>query len=88
VLRRMTESDLPRIVAILAEPEVARWWGTGYDVERVRRDHLQDPGSETYAIDVEGELAGLLLVSEENDPEYRHAGLDISLATAFQGGGV
>jgi len=39
----------------------------------------EDPGVETFAIEVGGELAGVLLVTEENDPDYRHAGLDISL---------
>ena len=39
-------------------------------------------------IEVGGELAGLLLVSEEDDPEYRHAGLDISLRTDLHGRGL
>jgi aminoglycoside 6'-N-acetyltransferase len=88
LLRHATEADLEPLVAILAEPEVARWWGPGYDADRVRRDHLEDPDSETFAIEVDGEVAGLLLVTEENEPEYRHAGLDISLAARFQNQGL
>jgi aminoglycoside 6'-N-acetyltransferase len=88
LIRPATEADLAPLVAILAEPAVARWWGTGYDADRVRRDHLEDPQSETFAIEVDGEVAGLVLVSEENDPEYRYASLDISLGTAFQGRGL
>jgi aminoglycoside 6'-N-acetyltransferase len=87
-IRPATEADVKSLVALLAEPAVARWWGTGYDAERVRRDHLEDPGSETFTIEVDGQVAGLVLVSEENDPEYRHAALDISLSTAFQGRGL
>jgi aminoglycoside 6'-N-acetyltransferase len=30
----------------------------------------------------------VLLVSEENEPDYRHAGLDISLATRFHDQGL
>jgi aminoglycoside 6'-N-acetyltransferase len=87
LLRHLTEADVPAIAAILAEPEVARWWGA-YDADRGRREHLEDPDCETFAIDVDGRVAGIVLVSEENDPEYRHAGLDISLATAFQNQGL
>jgi len=85
-LRRVTESDLPSIASILAEPEVARWWGR-YDAKRVRRETLEDPHVEAFVIDIAGERAGILYVSEERDPDYRHAGLDISLATAHQGRG-
>ena len=87
LLRHLTEADVPAIAAILAEPAVARWWGT-YDADRVRREHLEDPDCETFAIEVDGSLAGLILVSEENEPDYRHAGLDISLATEFQNQGL
>jgi aminoglycoside 6'-N-acetyltransferase len=69
------------IAAILAEPEVARWWGP-YDAERVRAEL----GS-GWAIEIDGEVRGWLLHAEETDPEYRHVGLDVSLATAVQGRG-
>jgi aminoglycoside 6'-N-acetyltransferase len=83
----MTAADLEPIAAMLAEPEVARWWGD-YDLDRVRRDHLDDPDSETFAIEVDGAVAGLVLVSEESDADYRHAALDISLATEYQNRGL
>src|SRR6266480_654265 len=72
---------------MLAEREVARWWGN-YDAGRARRELIDDPSVETFAIEVEGDVVGVLLVSEENEPEYRHAGLDISLATAHQDRGL
>jgi aminoglycoside 6'-N-acetyltransferase len=37
---------------------------------------------------VDGEIAGWLGVSEENEPSYRHAGLDITLAPAYQDRGL
>ena len=43
---------------------------------------------ETFAIEVRDVLAGVLLIAEENEPDYRHAGLDISLATAHQDRGL
>ena len=87
VLRPMTEADVEPIAAMLAEPEVARWWGT-YDAERVRREHVDEPDSENLVVEVDGEVAGLVLVGEEDDPDYRHASLDISLATAHQDRGL
>jgi aminoglycoside 6'-N-acetyltransferase len=87
VLRPATEDDLDAIVAMLEEPEVAPWWGD-YDAGRVRRDHLEDDESETYAIEVGDEFAGVLLISEENEPDYRHAALDISLRTALHDRGL
>jgi aminoglycoside 6'-N-acetyltransferase len=54
----------------------------------VRREHLEDDESETYAIEVGGEFAGVLLISEEREPDYRHAALDISLRTALHDRGL
>ena len=85
-LRHVTEADLGALVAILQEPAVARWWGR-YDADRARREMLEDPQVEAFVIELDGEVAGVLYVSEENEPDYRHAGLDISLATAHQGRG-
>ena len=85
-LRRVVEPDVPAIASILAEPAVGRWWGS-YDEGRVRREMLQDPGVEAFVIEIGAEVAGVLYVSEERDPDYRHAGLDIGLATAYQGRG-
>jgi aminoglycoside 6'-N-acetyltransferase len=87
VLRPATEDDVDAILAMLEEPEVARWWGD-YDAGRVRRDHLDDDESETYAIEVADEFAGVLLIYEENEPDYRHAALDISLRTALHDQGL
>ena len=87
LLRPVEEADVERLAEILTEPEVARWWH-GYDAERVRNEYVEPVGEEAYAIEVGGEVVGLLLVSEEPDADYRHAGLDIALATAAQGRGL
>jgi aminoglycoside 6'-N-acetyltransferase len=87
LLRPAREGDLDAIVAMLAEPSVARWWGR-YDRNRVRTELIDHPDAETFVVEVDGSVAGILQISEENDPDYRHAGLDISLATGFQGRGL
>jgi aminoglycoside 6'-N-acetyltransferase len=86
-LRPFEAADLPAVAAMLAEPEVARWWGD-YDEDRLRREHLEAPDSENLVIEVDGQVAGLMLVYDEEEPEYRHAALDISLATAHHGQGL
>ncbi len=81
-LRPVRPGDVDRLVEILLEPEVARWWGR-WDVERVRKELLGDPETVVYAIEADGQVIGLIQYYEEKDPEYRHAGIDISLATAW-----
>lgn len=83
-LRPAHLEDAEELAAILAEPDVARWWGAN-DAESVR-DEIG--AHETYAIVVGGTTAGWLHVVEENEPDPRHCGLDIALATAHHGAGL
>jgi aminoglycoside 6'-N-acetyltransferase len=76
-----------RLLEILHEPEVARWWGV-HDAERVRDDLIEPEDEVAYAIESGGELIGAVTYSEEPTPEYRHAGLDIFLTTDRQGRGL
>jgi aminoglycoside 6'-N-acetyltransferase len=88
VLRPVRDDDLAPLLAMLTEPGVAHWFGR-WDAARVRRDLLAPQDDEAVlAIEVEGAVAGMLLVGEETMPDYRHASLDIALAGAHQGGGV
>jgi aminoglycoside 6'-N-acetyltransferase len=86
LLRPLREADVPALVEVLAHPEVARWWGA-YDAERVRRDLLDDAGSESFAVEVHGEVIGVVQIHEENEPDWRHAGLDISIRADQHGRG-
>ena len=58
------------------------WWGSFEGPDELRNEGC------AFAIEVDGELAGWLGFSEENDPQYRRAGLDIVLAPRFQGRGL
>jgi aminoglycoside 6'-N-acetyltransferase len=71
---------------VLTDPEVAPWWGP-YDADRVRGD-LNHEGSEMLAVEVEGEVIGVLEITEEHEPDYRHAALDISLRGDRHGQGL
>ena len=88
LLRPIREDDAAVLVALLAEPAVAAWWQR-WDAERVERDLVAEQECEVVlAIEVDRAVVGVLLVGEEEEPEYRHASLDIALATAHHGRGI
>ena len=80
-LRPARDEDVEALLRILAGPEVARWWGE-IDEQSVR----EDLGT-SFVVLIEEAVAGWLLFDEETTPEYHQVGLDISLATEFQGRG-
>ena len=82
-LRPLSADDLEAVYRALQEPEVARWWGA-FDAGRIRGELLDTPGTTSFAIEVDGGFAGVVVCSEELDPDYRHAGIDIFLAEAYQ----
>lgn len=85
LLRRGRPEDLERLLQIRREPEVLRHWGE-VDVEDVRATFIDaDAG---FVIEVEGEVAGGVEYSEEEEPMYRHANMDLFLTTSRQGQGL
>jgi aminoglycoside 6'-N-acetyltransferase len=86
-LRPLEESDRPRVVEILEEPEVARWFGTG-SAEESADEFISDPEVTGFAIEAGGMLVGVIGYHEEDTPDYRHAGMDLFLATESQNQGV
>jgi aminoglycoside 6'-N-acetyltransferase len=88
VLRPLAEADVPRIVELGADPEVARWW-PGLTPEHVlHKARGEDEGIAVFAILAEGAVAGMIQYHEEEHPEYRHAGMDLFLGVAYQGRGL
>lgn len=45
-------------------------------------------GGLTWAIELEGRLVGWIQAAEEDEPDYRHAGIDLFLDTEHQGRGL
>jgi aminoglycoside 6'-N-acetyltransferase len=86
-LRPLEERDKPSLVAILEEPEVARWFGTS-PPEASADEFISDPEVTGFAIEVAGEVVGAIGFYEEDTPDYRHAGMDLFIATASQGLGL
>ena len=85
VLRPLEPADDAELRRILHEPEVARWWdpdpGDGFPWE-------DDPDATRLTIEVGDAVAGLIQYSEELEPKYRHASIDLFLDPALRGRGL
>jgi aminoglycoside 6'-N-acetyltransferase len=86
-LRPLEAADVPGLAELAAEPEVANWW-LGLSEEDLHE--LADAEEETlvFAVELDGELIGLAQSAEETDPDYRHAGIDIFLGSAWHRQGL
>jgi len=92
VLRPVVEADLPRLLEILREPEVARHWSQPDD-DFDRHELLSGDDADgaeritTFVIEVNEETVGWIAGWEKLHRDYRHAGIDLFLSTAHQGKG-
>ena len=87
-LRPPIPTDADTLAAILAEPSVAQWW-PGYDRDRVQREMIaEQTDDEPYVIEHEGRVVGFIQIVEENEPDFRHASIDLFLTTSAQGKGL
>jgi aminoglycoside 6'-N-acetyltransferase len=83
-LRPIRASDEADLLRIHRSPAVRRWWGNpppgfpGGD----------DPDATRLVIEVGGAVAGLIQFSEEPEPRYRHATVDLFLDPALHGQGL
>jgi aminoglycoside 6'-N-acetyltransferase len=72
-----------RLAEIRREPAVRRWWQEPQD------DFLEsEPDVSKCAVLLDGEPIGFVQWHEETDPMYRHAGVDLFLASDFHGRGL
>jgi aminoglycoside 6'-N-acetyltransferase len=85
-LRPMTEADADRLQALATEPTIRPWLAAGDTEEGLRKVMLTEGRS--FAVEVDGALAGWLGTHEEDDPDYRAVALDILLGPAFQDRGI
>ena len=98
-LRPVSSADLPALLAILEEPEVARWW------RRAEWERVDERDAVTLVIELKAAgviagtggaavasggrtVAGCIQYTEETDPDYLSAAVDIFVGTAAQGRGV
>ena len=86
LLRPLAERDFERLVEIGAEPEVARWWPGITRADLAEKLEADDEVALT--VERDGRVAGLIQFHEESEPDFRHAGIDIFLATECHGQGL
>jgi aminoglycoside 6'-N-acetyltransferase len=84
LLRPLAEGDEAELRRIHATPEVLRWWDFPADGFPL----TDEPESTRLTIEVHGAVAGLIQFSEEVDPKYRHAQIDLFVDPALHGQGV
>lgn len=85
LLRPGRPEDTEALIRIRNEPGVARWWGFE-DVEEEIREQFTGV-EEGFVIEVDGGVVGAIQYHEEEEPMYRHAGMDIFLSTSRHGKG-
>ena len=84
VLRVTAPEDAPTLRAVHSEPEVCAWWN-------LPGEHWpfdDDPETVYLTMWLEGEIAGFIQFTEEPEPEYRHASIDIFVAPAHHRQGL
>jgi aminoglycoside 6'-N-acetyltransferase len=83
-LMPLTPDHLPDLHRIRSTPEVLARWG---DPEN-DGDPLTDDDVTCFAVLVDGAVRGMIQYGEEDDPDYRHASIDIYLDPEVHGRGV
>lgn len=86
-LRLLHERYVSRLAELGRDPSVARWW-PGIDEAELRRKAAGEDEVTAFAILADAEPAGLIQYYEEDDPDFRHAGIDLFLGAAWQGQGL
>jgi aminoglycoside 6'-N-acetyltransferase len=87
-LRPVTEDDVPVLAAIRCTPQVRERWRGGADMVAEVRGDVEDPDLHLLAVERRGRVVGAIQWSAEEDPDYRHASIDIFLDPAVHGLGL
>ena len=87
VLRPAGLDDLDAIVAIRSTPEVRSRW-RGDDLRAEFLDDIAAPDLHLFTVvDADGTIVGAIQWAAEEDPDYRHANMDMYLHPAVHGRG-
>jgi aminoglycoside 6'-N-acetyltransferase len=84
LLRPLADGDASELLRIHTTPEVMHWW----DVPAEGFPWTDDPEASRLTIEVNRSVAGLIQFSEELEPKYRHASIDLFLDPALHGRGL
>jgi aminoglycoside 6'-N-acetyltransferase len=87
-LRTATEADITALAAIRSSPEVYRWWRGGEDLAATVAQELADEEEHSLVVEYEDRIVGAIQWTAEEEPDYRHASIDIYLDAAVHGRGL
>jgi aminoglycoside 6'-N-acetyltransferase len=89
-LRPATRDDIPALVKIRETPEVFRHWRGGDDLRKAVEEDFAETNAtkRRYVIVLDDRVVGWIQWEAENDPDYRHAWMDIYVDPAVHGRGV
>jgi aminoglycoside 6'-N-acetyltransferase len=87
-LRPATLDDVAELARIRETPEVHRHWRGGDDMVAAVLQDFAEQDSTAYVIELEGRVAGWIQWQAEDEPDYRHASIDIYVDPAVHGRGV
>jgi aminoglycoside 6'-N-acetyltransferase len=90
-LRVAEEADVAELARIRDTPEVRARWRGGPDRAALAaeiREAMAERGLGYFVVELDGRVAGAIQWAAEEDPEYRHASMDIFLDPAVHGRGV
>lgn len=87
-LRPSTVGDIPALATIRTTPEVYARWRGGGDLAAAVAEDLEDPETRTFTIEHGGRVVGAIQWGAEDEPDYRHATIDIYLDPAVHGRGI
>ena len=87
-LRPAAAGDVGVLAAIRAEPQVFVRWRGHDDLDAEIAGDLDDPELHLYAIEYEGDIVGAIQWAAEEEPDYRHASVDVYVDPRVHGRGV
>lgn len=87
-LRPATTDDIPRLAEIRQHPDVYRHWRGGDDLVAAVEEDFAEKDTIKLAIELDGRVVGWIQWEAEEEPDYRHASMDIYVDADLHGRGV
>ncbi|MEU8760105.1 GNAT family protein [Streptomyces sp. NPDC048659] len=87
-LRPAVPADVPALAAIRATPEVRAHWRGEDDLAAEVASDLADEATHCLTVLHEGRIVGMIQWYAEEEPDYRHAGIDLFLDPTVHGQGL
>jgi len=87
-LRPATTADVPALAAVRATPEVRARWRGAEDPTPEIVESIEDAGLHYLSIVLDGRVVGAIQWEAEQEPDYRHASIDVFVDPAVHGRGV